>query len=346
MKKIMLFVGVVLVASMLLTACGGGAPAAAAGPYICNVNDMGGVDDRSFNATAWKGATDANAKYGGKASYLDSKQESDYEKNVNAYLPQKCDIIICVGFLMNKACETAAKANPNQKFGYIDFAWDPAIPNMRASVYAINQATFLAGYLAASFTKTGKVGTYGGMQFPSVTDFMDGFALGVQKYNEVKGTNVEVLGWDMAANTGLFSGDFSDTDKGKNVTLTLLDQGADIIMPVAGPVGAGTLAALKERGTGLMIGVDTDWSIFYTDYQQFVLASALKKMDKYIVETVGMMKDGTFKGETWTANLENDGVGLAIGAAFKDKVSAEMVKELDALKADIIAKKLETGVKR
>ena len=345
MKKIMLFVGVVLVASMLLTACGGGAPAAT-GLNICNVNDMGGVDDRSFNATAWKGTQDSIAKYGGKGSYLESKQESDYAKNINAYLPQKCDVIICVGFLMNKAGEEAAKANPNQKFAYIDYAWDPAIPNMRASVYAINQATFLAGYLAASFTKTGKVGTYGGMQFPSVTDFMDGFALGVQKYNEVKGTNVEVLGWDMAANTGLFSGDFMDTDKGKNVTLTLLDQGADIIMPVAGPVGAGTLAALKERGTGLMVGVDTDWSAFYTDYKDFILASATKRMDMFIVQTVGMIKDGTFKGETWTANLENDGVGLVIGAAFKDKVSAEMVKELDALKADIIAKKIETGVKR
>jgi len=191
-------------------------------------------------------------------------------------------------------------------------------------------------------TKTGKVGTYGGMQIPPVTIFMDGFVLGVQKYNEVKGKKVEVKGWDIKTQKGLFTGDFSNLDNGKKVTETLLDEGADIIMPVAGPVGQGTLAALKGRKTGLMIGVDNDWSVFYTDYKEYILASALKNMDAWVKDTIKLAIDGKFKGEQYSGTLANNGVGLAIGSEFKTKLDAALVKEIDALKADLIAGKIKS----
>jgi basic membrane protein A and related proteins len=323
-------------------------PAATEAPVaqfkLCNVNDMGGVDDKSFNATAWKGATDAATEYGVDAKYLESAQQTDYEKNLNAYVQEKCDLTIAVGFLLGDALKKVAEANPDMKFAIIDSVYDPVIPNVRASAFEINTATYLAGYLAASQSQTGKVGTYGGMQFPAVTAFMDGFALGVTKYNEVHGTDVKVLGWDIKTQKGLFTGDFSDVDKGKATTLALLDEGADVIMPVAGPVGQGTLAAIKERGTGLMIGVDTDWSAMYPEDASIILGSALKAMDLFVKETTKLAMDGQFKGETWVGNLQNNGVGLAIGSAFKDKVSADIQKEIDGLKADIIAGKIKVEV--
>ena len=101
-------------------------------------------------------------------------------------------------------------------------------------------------------TETGIVATYGGINIPPVTIFMDGFVLGVEKYNEVHGTYVQTLGWDIAAQDGLFAGNFESTDDGRTLGESLLDEGADIIMPVAGPVGAGTLAVLEERGTGMI----------------------------------------------------------------------------------------------
>lgn len=243
---------------------------------------------------------------------------------------------------MADATKAAAEANPTQHFAIIDQTYDPVIPNVRGSAYAVNESGYLNGYLAAGMTKTGKVGTYGGMQFPSVTAFMDGFALGVEAYNAKHGTSVQTLGWDYKTQTGLFSGDFSNTDNGKNLTLGLLDEGADIIMPVAGPVGQGTLAALRERNTGLMIGVDTDWSVLYPDYADIVLASALKKMDKWVVTSIQQVIDGTFKGGNFLGTLANDYVGCQYGTKWADKIPADLKAELDTIKAGIIAGTVKT----
>lgn len=342
-KKLSIVMAVVFLAGLVLTACQAPATQPVAKQFkACQVTDTGGVDDKSFNATAWKGMLDAKATYLIDAKYVESKQQTDYEKNISAYIQEKCDIIISVGFLLGDATKAAAEKNKDQKFAIIDFGYDPVIPNVRGSGFQIDQATYLAGYLAASQTKTGKVGTYGGMQIPSVTAFMDGFYLGVQKYNEVKGTKVEVLGWDPATQKGLFTGDFSNLDNGKKITETLLDEGADIVMPVAGPVGQGTLAALKGRNTGLMIGVDTDWSAMYTDYKDFILASALKAMDLWVKDTIKLAIDGKFKGEQYLGTLANNGVSMVVGSAYKSKIDPAITKEITALQADIIAGKIKT----
>jgi len=313
---------------------------------VCNVNDMGGVDDKSFNATAWKGVLDAEEKYGVEGSFLESEQQTDYEKNINSYLSAgDCAIIIGIGYNISAATKAAAEANPDQKFGIIDDAYDPVLPNVAASVYNIDQATYLLGYLAASQTKTGIIGTYVGMLFPSTANFMDGFYNGMMKYNEVHGTSVRLIGWDPAAYTGLEVGNFSDVDKGKTITLGLLDEGADIIMPVAGPVGAGTLAAVKERGA-LMVGVDTDWSVLYDADSEYVLGSALKRMDFWLLNTVGTVVDGTFAGNTFVGTLENEGVAIAVGVDFQDKIDPAILAEIEQLKADIIAGTIVTTYAR
>ena len=353
-----ILIALLVVSSMLLAACQPAEPAEEAAPdapaeeaapeaeaveeapafKACQVTDVGGIDDKSFNATAWKGIEDAMADLGVEGKYLESQQQTDYEVNINAFLEEGCDLIISVGFLLGDATAAAAGANPDQMFGIVDVNWLES-DNLYGSGFAINEATFLAGYLAAGMTETGIVATYGGINIPPVAVFMDGFVLGVEKYNEVHGTDVQTLGWDYVAQDGLFVGNFESTDDGRTMGESLMDEGADIIMPVAGPVGAGTLAVMEERGAGLIIGVDNDWSVQFANQSEYVLASALKNMDLYVYETIQAAMDGSFVGGNYMGTLDNGGVGLGYGGV---DVPSDLQAEIEALTPQIIAGEVST----
>jgi basic membrane protein A len=278
----------------------------------------------------------AESEFGADIRFLESTGEADYEPNLNAFIEEGCDLIFGVGFLLNDATTAAATANPDVSFVGIDH-WSQDLPNYLGSFYNIYEGTMLAGYLAAGMTETGIVGVYAGINIPPVTAFSDGFYLGIQAYNEAHGTDVKLEGWDPVAQDGLFTGDFFDTDKGRTMTEALLDAGADIIMPVAGPVGAGSLAVFEERDAGLLIGVDTDWSAFYPDQAQYVLASAMKRMDLVVYDAVVAGIDGTFEGGNYTGTLENGRVGMTVGSAWADTIPADLMAEIEALAADIIS---------
>jgi len=342
-----------VLASMVLTAC---APAAAttvapaapttasgigAKTKVCLVTDVGGINDKSFNATAWKGVTDAQAAYGIQDQYLQSKQQTDYAKNIQAYMDAKCDLIVTVGYLLGDATEAAAKANPTQKFTIVDNAYDPPISNIWALTFSTDQAAFLGGYLAAGMTKTGKIGVFGGLQIPTVTIYEDGFVAGAQYYNKVHNTTVQVLGWDPIKKTGLFAGGFNDQTQGKTLASSLLQEGADIIMPVAGAVGLGAAAAIQANGNGAMvIGVDTDWTVSASDYTSITLTSVMKNMDVAVEDTIKSVIDGKFQGGTYVGTLVNNGVGLAPFHDFDSKVPETLKTELTQLKSDIISGKV------
>jgi basic membrane protein A len=340
-KKVSYMLAVLLISALLLSACatGGGETAFKA----CQVTDAGGIDDKSFNATAWKGIQDAQSELGVEGKYLESQQQTDYEKNINAFLEEGCDLIVTVGFLLGDATAASAQANPEQKYSIVDFAYDPTIDNVLGQVFSTDQAAFLAGYLAAGVSKTGKVGTFGGIQIPTVTVFMDGFSMGVDYYNQQKGTNVEVLGWDPASQTGLFTGNFESLDDGRNLGESLMDEGADIIMPVAGPVGLGTAAAVQERGGVYIIGVDSDWTQTSPEFTDIVLTSVLKKMDVTTQEAIKMAMDGTFKGGVVVGTLENTGVDLAPFHELDSMVSSELKGELDTIRKGIIDGSIKTS---
>jgi len=339
-KKTFAALSLLLVAAFALSACAGAAPAAKV--KACQITDTGGIDDKSFNATSWKGVTDAVAQLGIEGKYLESQQQTDYEKNINAFIDEGCDLIITVGFLLGDATAAAAGANPEQKFSIVDVDYLD-FPNLLGQAFKTDQAAFLAGYVAAAVTQTGKVGTFGGIQIPTVTVFMDGFAMGVQYYNSQKGTSVEVLGWDPATQTGLFTGNFESTDDGRAMGETLMDEGADIIMPVAGPVGLGTAAAVQERGGGYIIGVDSDWTLTSPEYTDITLTSVLKKMDVTTFNAIKAVVDGTFAGGVTVGTMENGGVGLAEFHNLDSMVSAEVKAELETIKAGIIAGTIQTS---
>jgi basic membrane protein A len=309
----------------------------------CQVTDTGGIDDKSFNATAWKGVEEAMAEFGIEGKYLESQQQTDYEKNLKAFVDEGCNIIITVGFLLGDATAAASTTYPDMMFSIVDYAYDPVLPNVLGQVFTTDEAAFLAGYAAAGMTQTGKVATFGGIQIPTVTVFMDGFALGVQYYNQQKGTAVEVLGWDPATQTGSFTGNFESKEDGRTLGLSFIDEGADIIMPVAGPVGEGTAAAVKERGNAWVIGVDADWYETVPDYKDIVLTSVLKNMNITTKGAIQAAMEGTFAGGVIVGTLENGGVGLAPFHDADSLVPAELKAELDTIAAEIIAGNIPTS---
>ena len=301
------------------------------------VTDMGGIDDKSFNATSWKGMEMAKEELGVEVAYLESQQQTDYAVNITQFLDQDYDMIVTVGFLLGEDTATFAQQNPDVPFAIVDYAYDPPIPNVLGLTFATDQAAFLAGYLAAGMTKTGKVGTFGGIDIPPVTIFMVGFENGVKYYNEQHGTDVEVLGMD------LYVGNFESTDDGRRAAEDLIGEGADIIMPVAGPVGLGTAAAIQENPGTMLIGVDTDWCVSASEYCDVTLTSVLKNMDVAVRDAIKMVVEGTFKGGVYVGTLENGGVGIADFHEFDDDVPADLKAELDKIEQGLIDGTISTG---
>lgn len=306
------------------------------------VTDTGGIDDRSFNASAWQGLEDAKAAYGITAQYLQSTNQSDYAPNIQAFIQKKANIIVTVGFLMGDATKAAAEANPDQKFAIVDYTYDPALPNVLGLIYNTNQAAFLGGYLAAAMSKTGSVATFGGMKIPTVTIYMDGFAAGVRYYNQQMNASVKVLGWNPEKSEGTFTNDFTNQAKGKTVTEALMNQGADIIFPVAGSVGLGSAAAAQQHDASspdqpvYMEWVDTDGCVSAPQYCSLFLTSVTKGIASSVKAAVGEVRDGSFKGGNYVGTLENGGTGLAPFHDFDSKIPDSVKSELQTIKKGII----------
>ncbi len=341
-KWVLTFITLTLLAS--LVACGP-KPTPEKKFRVGMVTDVGGIDDKSFNATSWQGMELAKQELGVEVAYLESQQQADYASNITQFIDQGYDMIVTVGFLLGDDTKKFAEQYPNVKFAIVDFAYDPPIPNVLGLTFATDEAAFLAGYLAAGMTKTGKVGTFGGIKIPPVTIFMVGFEYGVNYYNQKHGTNVQVLGWSTAKDDGLFVGNFESTDDGRRAGEELIAEGADIIMPVAGPVGLGTAAAVKDHPGTMLIGVDTDWCISAAEYCPVTLTSVMKNMHIAVRDAIKMAKEGTFQGGVYVGTLKNGGVGIAPFHEFDDDVPASLKAELEEVAKGIKDGTIDTGWK-
>ena len=318
----------------------------------CMVSDAGGFDDKSFNETSYKGLTDAKTQLGIQTAEVQSSVAADYAKNVQAMVAAKCNVIVTVGFALGDATLAAAKANPDIKFAIVDYAYsddagkNTAPANLKGLVFNTAEPSFLAGYVGASLSATGKVGTFGGAPYPSVTAFMDGFARGVAHFNTAKSKDVKVLGWDTAKKDGTFIGGqdpFGDVAGGKKVAENLKAQGADVLLPVAGPAGEGALQVAKASGGKVSsMWVDTDGCVSSADYCAVIPTSVGKAMDVAVFEAIKAAKDGSFSNELYVGTLANKGVYLAPFHDFDSKVSAETKTEIAKLSADIIAGTVKT----
>lgn len=308
----------------------------------CMVSDSGGFDDKSFNQTSHKGLTDAVDQLGIEQNQVESKNVADFTKNIQAMVDDKCNIIVTVGFLLSDATVAAAKANPDVKFAIVDNN-DPetyaSVKNLKPLVFNTAQSSFMAGYVAAATSQTGKVGTFGGAKIPTVTIFMDGFAQGVQYFNEQKGKDVQVLGWNTESQDGQFvPGDtpFENVNGGKTTAQNLVSQGADVILPVAGPAGEGALQVAKASGGKVnTIWVDTDGCVSAEAYCANIMTSVYKAMDHAVTQAITDAKNDSFTNEPYVGTLDNDGTGLAPYHEFDSKVPADVKADVEKIKADI-----------
>ena len=304
----------------------------------CQVSDTGGIDDKGFNQNAYAGLEMAENEHGVEINFLESTAATDYERNINTFIDEGCDLIITVGFLLGDATAAAAEANPDQLFSIVDFAYDPPYDNVQGLVFDTKSASMLAGYLAAGMSTTGVVGTFGGIQIGPVVDFMIGFEAGVNYYNDENGTAVDVIGWDSATEEGTFTGDFENQDNGRQTAEALIQEGADIIFPVAGPVGLGAMAAVQDSGgDALYIGVDVDQAISVPEYEDIMLSSVLKRIDNAVFASVEQAMAGSFEAPVYVGTLENEGVGLAPYHAFEGEVPEELTSGIEALQEALIS---------
>ncbi|MFV2144287.1 MULTISPECIES: BMP family lipoprotein [Isoptericola] len=313
----------------------------------CIVSDEGGFDDKSFNQLSFEGAKKAADELGAQFNEVQSQSETDYQPNVQALVDEGCNAIVAVGFALS--ADTVESANSNPDIDYIlvddaadnDFDGEADAENVKPLLYNTAEAAFLAGYLAAGYSEAGKVGTFGGQPFPTVTIFMDGFKQGVEHFNEVNDAEVEVIGY-AGGEDGAFTGGFAANETAKTTATNILGQGVDVILPVGGPIYQSAIAAIEDSGRDVaLIGVDADFYETDPTTQPYVLTSILKKMDVSTYEAVKSSGEGTFDPEPYVGTLENEGVGLAPLHDFEDKVDPELMAEVDELRQQIIDGELE-----
>jgi basic membrane protein A len=304
----------------------------------CMVSDFGGFEDKSFNQLGYEGLTAAAEEIGVEPITVQSDSETDFAPNIQSLVDQGCDLIVTVGFALSAATLEAAEANPEVEFALIDDAADADFDgaadfdNTKPILFDTSQAAFLAGYAAADYSTTGIVGTFGGSEYPTVTIFMQGYADGVSYYNEQKGTDVQTIGLTS------FTGGFEANETAKTLAANLIEQGADVLLPVGGPIYQSAGAAIVDSGKSVaLLGADAD--VFETDptYQDLYLTSVLKGISVAVGEVVTSAAEGDYSNEPYIGTLENDGVGIAPFHEFEDKVKPELQGELDALTESIIS---------
>ena len=321
-----------------------GSPSAAAVNWkACVAFDTGGLGDKGFNDLAKKGLDEAAAA-GFQTAYSEAKGSSDYPANIQRLIDEGCQSIVTVGFNQAQATIDATKANPDIAFSQVDATWDTtangAIPaNFTGIDFQIDQAGMLAGYLAAGFSKSKVIGTYGGQQFPGVTRFMDGLSAGIQYYNKQKSATVKLLGWDAAKQTGTFVGGdnpWGDAAKGEQLAKTFVDQGADIVHPVAGSTGNGSIKYMLSKNLWA-IGVDNDQALTLPEYAAAIITSSQKVIDVAVFDTFKANAAGQKGGSNYEGTLANKGVALSPFHDFDSKIDATLKTEIQALNDAIVA---------
>lgn len=371
-KKWYAALSLLVLAALVLSACGGAAPApeepAPVEPApeqpaptepppppeepfrVGFVTDTGGIDDRSFNTTQWNGVLRAVEELGVEAQFIQSDEAGQYEANLTEFASQGYDLVIASGFFLGGALANVAAQYPDVNFSIVDYAYpDPfgvpegvvgnaeCVPNVEGQIFRTDQAAFLAGYLAAGMTETGRLGYFGGARIPTVTIFGVGFQAGMEHYNQVHGTSVELIGWDNETGEGLFTGDFSDLLKGRQATETLFSQNVDIFMGVGGLIGSPGFDVARENG-GYGIWVDVDGYNLLPEARDVLLTSVLKNMDTSVFDVIRATMDGEFQGcGVYVGDLANGGVGIAPYHDLASAVPAELAAEVEQLRLDIIS---------
>jgi basic membrane protein A len=306
----------------------------------CLVTDTGGLDDHSFNQLSWQGMQDAQKAGNGSITVQNaqSSTSNDFAGNISGFVSAGCKIIIGAGYDLQTALVQSAVKNTTQHYGVVDNT--SVGDQVEGLQFDTAQAAFLGGYFAAGMTKTGKVATFGGADYPTVAVYMDGFWEGVQYYNQKHNTKVEVLGWSEKTQKGTFdpTQSFTDQSGGQQIAQNFEAQGADIVFPVAGGTGIGALAAAKASNGKLnAIWVDNDGYYSNSQYASIIMTSVTKGIDSAVSTEVQNAAKGDFSTTSYIGTLENGGTALAPFHDFQSKVPSALQTELASVKADVIS---------
>jgi basic membrane protein A len=290
------------------------------------VYDLGGKFDKSFNEGVFNGATKFKKDTGVDFRDLEIQNDAQREQVLRKFAKDGFSPIMTVGFAWATALDKVAGEFPNTKFGIIDMVVDK--PNVQSIVFKAEEGSFLVGVIAATTSKTGKVGFVGGMDIPLISAFECGYAQGV-KYANGKD---EVL----ANMTGTTPAAWNDPVKGGELAQSQIDRGADIVFAAAGATGQGVLKAAADAGK-LGIGVDSDQDNLFPGK---VLTSMLKRVDIATYDSFKAAKDGSWKAGVQVFGLKDNGVGYAEDQWNKAVLTPDAKKAAEAAKADIISGKI------
>ena len=286
------------------------------------VTDVGGVNDGSFNQSAWEGLQRAQKELGIEAKYLESKTDADYKPNIETFVDEDYDLIICIGYALADALKAESASNPDVKFAIVDDASLADVSNVTSLMFEQAQVSYLAGYVAGKTTKNNTVGIVLGMATDMMNQFGYGYTAGVLDAN----ANAKVL--QANANS------FADTAAGKTAANNMVTNGADVIFQVAGGTGLGVIDACKEAKIWA-IGVDSDQSSIAPET---ILTSAMKRVDNAVFDVSKELVEGNIKGGVKTYTLADEGVDLAPGT---ENIDPAVVKEVEEIKKKIVSGELK-----
>ena len=255
----------------------------------------GGVNDQSFNQSAWEGALKAKEEYGIEVSYLESNTEADYQSNIETAIDQDSDLIIGIGFQLGEPILEASKLYPEQKFVAVDSTFDISLENLRTVTFNEEEAGYLTGLVASQMTKTNKVGFIGGMDIPSCSNFSVGFKKAMKEINPESEVLIQ------------FTNSFTDSAKAKVIAKQMEKEGVDIIFTACGGGNTGVIETARESKDVKIIGVDMPMSYIAPEH---IITSALKNVGEGIKLTIKDTLDGNFNGGNEVKyDLSNNGVG-------------------------------------
>lgn len=329
-------------ATSTATATETSAPAETIDFLACAVSDEGSWNDKSFNESVMDGLMLAESQLGVQLGDAESNSSEDFQPNLQAMIDANCDITFAVGFALADAVNAAAADNPGVNFVSIDGY--SAAENLKPVFYNMAESSFLAGYVAAAYSTTKVVGTYGGIQIPAVTDFMDGFYYGALSWGEENGVAVTVVGWNPEAQTGDFMGDFTpNSGVSKGIAAAQIEAGADVIFPVAGFQFGAVSEAIKEAGVAaVMVGVDKDIALTSPEYADIVLTSAEKRMTTAVYDIIAELVAGAdFAADPYLGTLSNGGTGLSPFYGFDASLDDATKTRLVELEQGIIAGQID-----
>jgi basic membrane protein A and related proteins len=341
-KRALLSVALAGASALVLAGCGaapeeGDGGDATSDFKACAVSDEGSWNDKSFNEAAYDGLLKAEDELNIAIDDAESNSTEDFDPNLQAMVDANCDVIFGVGFNLIDPINAAAEANPDFNYVTIDGYVTGDATNLKPIQYSMEQSSYLAGYAAAAYSTSKVLGTYGGLDIPAVTAFMQGFYQGAKAFEEETGTPVTVLGMDDTGKATSFTDpalNFGDTEGAKAISAGFIADGADVIFPVAGGLFASTAEAITESGTSaVFLGVDKNIAVTSPEYADLVLTSVEKRMTQAVFDVIEASETGGFDATPYQGTLENDGTALS----DSDLLSADLLAKLDELKAAIIA---------